>query len=193
MDDAPLNLWQRRRALHMCRWSVLLFLALIAPLSPASRGEATELVVDRSDIVKALAPVRFLPEHAQRSARIDLDVAFSLGSAVLTLRAKDQLDELAAALSRPELAEARFVLAGHTDARGAEGLNLRLSQARAQAVRRYLIEIHGLAADRVAAEGYGESRLKRPLDPNAADNRRVEVIAFPHRPVPKSTRRAITE
>lgn len=170
-----------------------LFVVLIAPVLFASLGHAAERVVDRSDIVKALAPVRFLPEHAQRGTRVDLDVEFGLGSAELTPRAKDLLDELAAALRGPELAEARFVLAGHTDARGAEDLNLRLSQARARAVRRYLIETHGLAADRIAAEGYGESRLKRPLDPNAAANRRVEVIAYPHGPVPQSKRRAITD
>ncbi|NQV78940.1 MAG: OmpA family protein [Alphaproteobacteria bacterium] len=186
MDSASLNL--RRNRLFLL--SALVGALLLDPSAPARAAEA---VVDRSAIVKALAPVRFLPEHSQRGAQIDLDVAFALGSAALTTNAKRQLDELAAALRGPELAEARFVLAGHTDARGPEDVNLRLSRARAQAVRTYLVTTHRLAAARIEADGFGESRLKRPLDPNAAANRRVEVIAFPRRSVPQSSRRAVTE
>lgn len=66
-------------------------------------------------------------------------------------------------------------IGSHTDARGAESYNERLSQARANAIRDYLIEA-GVAADRLSAVGYGETQ---PIDPEQstqayARNRRTE-------------------
>lgn len=68
-------------------------------------------------------------------------------------------------------------VAGHTDNRGSDKYNLKLSQRRAEAVRTYLIS-KGIAADRLTAKGYGESQ---PVADNATDegrfkNRRVELI-----------------
>ncbi|WCN79011.1 OmpA family protein [Micromonospora sp. LH3U1] len=67
---------------------------------------------------------------------------------------------------------------GHTDATGPAESNLLLSRARAEAVLDFLAA-QGVAADRLSAKGYGETRLKVP-DTNAAnraENRRVELIA----------------
>lgn len=66
---------------------------------------------------------------------------------------------------------------GHTDDRGRDEYNLRLSGERAEAVRQYLIE-KGVAASRMTSRGYGETR---PIAANrtAADrarNRRVEFV-----------------
>lgn len=66
---------------------------------------------------------------------------------------------------------------GHTDSRGSDAYNLRLSQERAEAVRTYLIG-RGIAANRLTARGYGETV---PIDTNRtaggrAANRRVEFI-----------------
>lgn len=68
-------------------------------------------------------------------------------------------------------------VAGHTDSRGSDKYNMKLSQRRAEAVRNYLIS-KGIAADRLTAKGYGESQ---PVADNATDegrfkNRRVELI-----------------
>jgi outer membrane protein OmpA-like peptidoglycan-associated protein len=64
---------------------------------------------------------------------------------------------------------------GHTDSRGNDDYNLRLSDARAQAVREYLVS-HGIDASRLTARGYGETL---PIESNRtsagrAANRRVE-------------------
>ena len=66
---------------------------------------------------------------------------------------------------------------GHTDDRGNDNYNLRLSQERAEAVRQYLIQ-QGIAAERLTSQGYGEGR---PIDSNRtaqgrARNRRVEFV-----------------
>ena len=66
---------------------------------------------------------------------------------------------------------------GHTDSRGSDRHNLRLSDARANAVRAYLLA-RGIDAGRLSANGYGESR---PIESNGtsagrAANRRVEFV-----------------
>ena len=65
---------------------------------------------------------------------------------------------------------------GHTDSTATEAHNLDLSQRRAQSVMKYLTS-KGIAANRLSAKGYGESK---PIDTNAteagkANNRRVEL------------------
>lgn len=72
---------------------------------------------------------------------------------------------------------ASIEVAGHTDSRGSDAYNMKLSQQRAEAVRNYLVS-KGIAADRLSAKGYGESQ---PVAGNATDedrfkNRRVELI-----------------
>ncbi|MEZ5037464.1 MAG: OmpA family protein, partial [Chitinophagales bacterium] len=52
----------------------------------------------------------------------------------------------------------KIELASHTDCRGAELYNLKLSQQRAESVVNYLIE-KGIVANRLVAKGYGETQL----------------------------------
>ncbi len=66
---------------------------------------------------------------------------------------------------------------GHTDDRGSDDYNLRLSGERAEAVRQYLVQ-QGIPSSRMTAHGYGEAR---PIDNNRtaagrAANRRVEFV-----------------
>jgi len=72
-----------------------------------------------------------------------------------------------------------FRVEGHTDSDGDEASNLKLSQARAQAVVNRMVEM-GIAPTRLTARGWGESR---PATDNAtpegkANNRRVEFVRF---------------
>jgi outer membrane protein OmpA-like peptidoglycan-associated protein/uncharacterized protein YegJ (DUF2314 family) len=67
-------------------------------------------------------------------------------------------------------------VSGHTDNIGTEDYNMKLSDARAAAVKTWLVQ-HGVAATRVSSRGYGDTR---PLVPNDNDadrfkNRRVEL------------------
>jgi len=136
-------------------------------------------ITDRTEILRSLAPIKFLPEHSSGSKRsIDLDVHFELNSAILTPIALHQLDELGAALTSEELAAARFEIAGHTDATGSDAYNQGLSERRVTAVHKYLVEIHSVDSTRIKAMGYGEARLKDPLNPNSGVNRRVEVAVI---------------
>jgi len=85
------------------------------------------------------------------------------------------LDEVAEALkARPAV---RVRIEGHTDSRGSRKTNTKLSAARANAVRDYLIA-HGIEADRLDAMGFGPDQ---PIDTNKTAagrerNRRVEFV-----------------
>ena len=104
-------------------------------------------------------------------------VLFCFASYRLTPKAKEILKEMARAINAPQLKEAGFEIQGHTDSTGPETYNLRLSQRRAQAVRRFLVSKCGISASRLSARGYGEDR---PVASNRTSqgrqrNRRVEV------------------
>lgn len=60
-------------------------------------------------------------------------------------------------------------IGGHTDSQGKDDYNMKLSQARAEAVKKYLIE-KGIAAERMEAKGYGETKPVAPNTLNGKDN-----------------------
>jgi len=66
---------------------------------------------------------------------------------------------------------------GHTDSVGSDAYNMKLSQRRADAVRDYMVA-HGIAADRITTEAFGETRPVASNDTAArrAENRRVEIV-----------------
>ena len=150
---------------------------LLATLLAALPASAEEGVRDHNAILRALAPLEYLPEHSGKR-RVDLDVRFQVNSAKLTKQAQRQLDELGGALKSERLAGQRFRIVGHTDASGAAAYNKRHSERRAKAVREYLVKRHGIAAASLESLGRGEEQLKNPLRPKAGLNRRVEVQAL---------------
>lgn len=101
-------------------------------------------------------------------------VNFQSGKAVLTPESLAALDKVAASLK--EWPDVRIEVGGHTDNVGSDALNQKLSQARAQTVRDYLIS-KGVDGSRLTAKGYGPSK---PIADNStpegrAQNRRVEL------------------
>ncbi len=86
------------------------------------------------------------------------------------------LDEVARVLiDHPEVEKVR--IEGHTDTRGSDSGNLKLSDGRAKAVMAYLVKA-GVAVERMSALGFGETRPLDPADTEIAweKNRRVEFV-----------------
>jgi outer membrane protein OmpA-like peptidoglycan-associated protein len=106
-------------------------------------------------------------------------ILFDTGKSVVKPESKPALDEVAKLLKAdPGL---RLWVVGHTDAVGKVDDNMRLAQARAEAVAAELVSAHGIAAARLKGYGVG------PLAPVAgnedeagrAKNRRVELVKQP--------------
>lgn len=113
---------------------------------------------------------------AEEKPNVNLEITFDYNSANISQKALPAVAELGKALTSPQLKGTTFVLAGHTDAQGSDAYNQDLSERRADAVKKYLMEKHGIAAADLVTVGYGETRLKNPNDPNAEANRRVQVV-----------------
>jgi outer membrane protein OmpA-like peptidoglycan-associated protein len=117
-----------------------------------------------------------------RAEKIEIlqKVHFQTGKAMILKDSYALLDQVAQVLATHENIK-QVRIEGHTDAVGSDVLNLKLSQARADAVRNYLIK-KGLAPERIVSVGYGKAK---PIASNATEkgreeNRRVEfMIAEP--------------
>jgi outer membrane protein OmpA-like peptidoglycan-associated protein len=128
----------------------------VAPASKEEREEIAKVIVDKP--------------------KIDLAIFFDYNSDVIGPKAFGAVNELGTALNSPKLKGANIVLNGHTDAAGSAEYNLDLSHRRAQSVRRFLIEKHGIAPDKLSVFGFGKERLKSPDQPLSGENRRVEIV-----------------
>lgn len=106
----------------------------------------------------------------------DLEVYFDFNSVTISPSALPVLKTLGQALADGRLAGGTFIVGGHTDAKGDEDYNQRLSQRRAQAVRDFLVGNFPIEPGKLMAIGYGEEQLKSADEPLAAVNRRVQVI-----------------
>ncbi|HEX5733627.1 MAG TPA: OmpA family protein [Blastocatellia bacterium] len=153
----------------------------------AARAEAerarldTQAMKQQSDAQKRLYISLSEILETRREARgliVNLsDVLFDFNQATLKPGAREKLSKLAGILLAYPGAY-RMQIEGHTDAVGSQGYNLKLSEARAEAVRDYLIGA-ALPADRVVAVlGFG---MLRPVPTNDTPegrrtNRRVEIV-----------------
>ena len=104
-------------------------------------------------------------------------VYFETNKAVIRQESYDILSQVAESLRQnPEIT--LIEIQGHTDERGSDSYNMRLSKERAAAVKTFLIDHEGIAASRLTSEGYGETQ---PIDQASnreawAKNRRVEFV-----------------
>lgn len=108
--------------------------------------------------------------------KIDLEITFDYNSADISAKSIPSVQALGRALSNAELKGSTFVVAGHTDAAGGEEYNQSLSERRADAIKKYLIEKFGINGSDLVTVGYGKSKLKDPSQPLAEVNRRVQVV-----------------
>ena len=183
----------RRPLARAWRASLLLAAALSCSVGVQAANDAATVLkgnkVTESNLLDALTPApedvttRSLrvtrdgaPAVPPRKASASLLITFETNSAQLTSAAKQQLSVVAAALKNNRLAEYSFSVEGHADPRGTAETNLTLSQQRADSVREYLVSAHGIAPERLQAQGKGDLELLNRKVPAAAENRRVTIV-----------------
>jgi outer membrane protein OmpA-like peptidoglycan-associated protein len=140
---------------------------IIQMLSPQTRGLRVRTTEEEKPSQEE--------DLSQLSASFD-SILFEFDSAQILPQSLPTLDQIGRALTSEELKSYRFGVYGHTDASGAETYNANLSQQRAEAVRRYLMDNFGIESSRLQARGFGEQRLKDPAMPDSPANRRVELV-----------------
>lgn len=147
------------------------------------RGEVLDLRYAVEDIGGGVADLAARETATEVRYSLSGDVLFAFDRATIRPAAEAALTKLAAEV-RTRFAGAPVRIEGHTDARGAEDYNQRLSERRAAAVKQWLAAEGGLGAGRISTQGFGESR---PIAPNAGPdgsddpagrqkNRRVEIV-----------------
>jgi outer membrane protein OmpA-like peptidoglycan-associated protein len=115
-------------------------------------------------------------EIAKAKPGIDLEITFDFDSAIVGPKAMPTLVALGTALLNPDLKGQAFLVGGHTDAKGGDAYNQALSERRAEAVKRFLVEKFSLPAENLIGIGYGKEQLKNTANPFADENRRVQVV-----------------
>jgi outer membrane protein OmpA-like peptidoglycan-associated protein len=146
------------------------YLAIVSPVDVKVRQE------NPIDLMLRPTPKKPNVVVTAREITIKQQIQFALDSAVILPDSFGLLTEIADTLIRhPEIK--RVEVQGHTDNSGTPEHNKILSEQRAQAVVAWLTQ-HGVSADRLVAQGYGQ---EKPLVPNVtpafrAQNRRVQFI-----------------
>jgi OOP family OmpA-OmpF porin len=117
-----------------------------------------------------------LTKQLETLAQLTIAIQFDFNSARIRPDSFREVGLMADALYHPYLLGYRFVIVGHTDGKGNREYNLKLSQQRADAIRAALINPFGIAPSRIEAVGLGEEQFLKPANPDAAENRRVQLI-----------------
>jgi OOP family OmpA-OmpF porin len=127
-----------------------------------------------AQVVPPTPPVSEVERKLIEGGRIRLEnVYFETGSAKLLPESETSLNEVGGVLEK--FRDLQIEVEGHTDTRGRAAYNMKLSQERAESVRRYLLDHFQLAPANLQAVGYGETRpeTKERNEEELLRNRRV--------------------
>ncbi|MBB4093245.1 OmpA family protein [Ochrobactrum pecoris] len=148
--------------------------------SGSTDGKARGLSGAAQEIVEKSGNITMRETDDSIVLSVTSDILFDFDSAKLTGKAKATLTDIAKILDSMPDSTVRVV--GHTDSKGADSYNDKLSKSRADAVAKFLVG-NGVQAARLKPEGHGESE---PVAPNEvqgkdnpagrAQNRRVEFV-----------------
>lgn len=119
-----------------------------------------------------------------QEVHIDLaaDVMFDFDKYTLRPEATETLKKVGQVVS--SYGDAPLLIEGHTDNKGAHAYNMKLSQNRAEAVKKWLVDNAGIKPSRITTTGWGETKPVAPnRKPDGSDdpegrqkNRRVEIV-----------------
>lgn len=164
--------------------------ALVFPVGPRTRVEPAELVVSEIDrITQTLQEFDAVDVDGGFSLTLPDSILFDFGSADLRGDSAQALTLIAEVLEF--YADAEIIIVGHTDSVGSATANQSLSERRAQSVVDALVADHGVAVERMSAEGRGaDEPVADNANPDGSDNpegrqlnRRVEIVVLTDEPV----------
>ena len=140
-----------------------------------ARAQAEEAQQEARNRLDALQSKMISVKKSARGIILSMsDILFKSGKATLTNNLKTSLAKIAGIMTVYK--EADLMIEGHTDNKGSESLNQRLSEKRASNVMDFLIE-QGLPSSRLKSKGFGFSLPIASNETKAgrAQNRRVDI------------------
>ena len=188
--------WEKRAVCNLLIASAIFCLsgpAVRAQQSPVKKDkevEKKELEVETAkvelekkklELEKAKKDLQAQETVGRLTMRLQGDVLFDYGKSELRPEAKTALEKVAVVLS--QFPESNILIRGYTDAKGPPDANLALSEKRAAAVKRWMVNEKAISEAKITTEGLGE---KDPVAPNKKpddsdnpegrqQNRRVEI------------------
>lgn len=170
-------------------WFPICCMVLVLPAFGQQAPVMKEGQVTENALIDALTPVQPVRTRSIRVMRDDepggqvtkspsanLLITFETNSSALTERARRALDVVGKAMGSDKLGSYRFAIEGHADPRGDAAANLKLSQARAESVRDYLVAGQHIDRARLEPVGRGSEELMNKVNPIAPENRRVTIV-----------------
>ena len=148
----------------------------VDPAATAAEGKFVQTIRGRSTRSLSATEREEIATIVKDKPKVDLEINFDYNSAQISAKSLPSVQALGRALSNADLKGSTFVVAGHTDAAGGEAYNQELSERRADAIKRYLVDKYGIGSADLVTVGYGKSKLKDPNQPMAEANRRVQVV-----------------
>jgi outer membrane protein OmpA-like peptidoglycan-associated protein len=167
---------------------VALFVALAAgasaqekDLPPGAKLKVLDLVFKVEDFGAKTADLRVKETDTEVRIELAADVLFDFDKATLRSEAEQPLGKVAALIK--ERGGGAVRIEGHTDSKGDDAYNQKLSERRAESVRQWFVS-RGLGGRPFSVRGFGETRPVAPNSkPDGTDdpagrqkNRRVEIV-----------------
>jgi OOP family OmpA-OmpF porin len=157
--------------------------------SSKSVQEAKPMTTPTPPPAEPAKPVTETERQLVEGGRVRLEnVYFETNSANLLPESEATLDEVGAVLEK--FVDLKVEVQGHTDTRGSAAYNMKLSQARAESVRSYLLSHFHLREGNIIAKGYGETQTETAErnDEERLRNRRVVLRALNPDVLPKNVK-----
>lgn len=140
------------------------------------RGLQSGLVSTVQEVRQAMQDLGATETDLEVRVELPADVLFDFDKAEIRSDAARALGQLATLIRAYPSGSA--ALEGHTDSKGDDAYNQRLSERRAESVKRWLVEREGIDAGRLTPRGWGERKPVASNDDDAGRqrNRRVEAV-----------------
>ena len=148
----------------------------IVGLAVGISGGGSGIVATVQEVHQAMQALGATESALEVKVELPADVLFDFDKADVRPDAAQALGRLATVIRG--YPTGRVAIEGHTDAKGNDAYNQKLSERRAESVKSWLVEREKIAADRITTRGAGKSR---PVADNSTEagrqkNRRVEVV-----------------
>ena len=153
----------------------------VLPLQLRAKGYGAKVPISRVEKLKfGSKSLRRVTVHGLGEVKTREGCNFAAGSAELTGQVQDTLGKVAELLLSPEHKGMRLCVEGHTDSKGSEESNAKLSMERAEATSEYL-RSRGVPSAQLSPHGFGAAF---PIDDNESEegrlrNRRIELLIIP--------------